>query len=359
MSLTLVLKELQLMAPGALESAAQRAESEGVTLVHLLVRDGLVDDELIARVLAIHLRTDRIDLDTRAIDKRIANLLPPVLAARYRVVPVGLRRTREGDVLYAAMSSPDDDLAFMEVQAATGLRLFPMVAPDHAISRALTRVYGDHTQRKSGPAAFVIPDDTHRTRTLLELPIVVGEIVAATEQHAQPYPSLEPLADDQLGDEWLMPSTKEVLAAHAPILDAASPELEWLKTRRETNRAHPGPLVDTTALVCADIGLRAWLVGRLHHAIPDLYAFAHLDEVAEFAASGALVHLVIVDPVTDARIMQILSAIADSPAPARVVVVSPNRAFEVMRGVSRRLDPPVDDETLAMALLADLYREHA
>jgi hypothetical protein len=361
MSLVLLLKDLHLLSPELLESAEQRARSEGVALVHLLVREGLVDDELIARVLAVRMRIDRIDLDTRSIDSRIIALLPPVLAVRYRVVPVGLRRTREGDVLYAAMSSPDDDLAFMEVQAATGLRLFPLVAPDQAISRALTRVYGIHANHLPTQTDLVVPDIESRARVIMGMPIVVGEIIPealhVTAPHAHALPSLDPVADDALADEWLMPSTQEVLAAHAPVLDPASPDFEWLRTRRETSRAHQSPLIDTTALVCGDIGLRSWLVGRLHHAIPDLYEFARLDEVAEFAASGALVHLVLINPATDARIMQILSAIADTPAPPRVVVISPNRAFEVMRGVSRRLDPLVDDENLAVSLLAVLYRE--
>lgn len=358
MSLALLLRELQLLSPDALESAERQAHADGVTLVHLLVRDGLVDDELLARLLAVRHRTDRIDLDTRAIDKRIAALLPAVLAVRYRVVPVGLRRTREGDVLYAAMSTPDDDLAFMEVQAATGLRLFPLVASENAIARALERVYGAPSSTTPGASAFVLADEAQRTRVITGLPIVIGEIGHETAQHGPPFPSLEPMSDDDGGDEWLLPSTKEVLTAHAPVLDAASPDFEWLKTRRETTRAPQHPLVDTTALVCGDIGLRAWLVGRLHHAIPDLYEFARLDDVAEFAASGALAHLVIIDPPTDERIVQILRALADTPAPPRVVVVSANRAFEVMGGISRRLDPRDDDETLAIALLAVLYREH-
>lgn len=357
MSLSHVLRELQMLSPDVLEAAEARAHDESVTLVHLLTREGVVDDELIARVLAVHLRVDRVDLDTRAIDRRIAALLPPVLAGRYRVVPIGLRRTREGDVLYAAMSNPDDDLAFMEVQAATGLRLVPLVATDGAITRALARVYGQGTASTSGD--LVVPDEESRTRVVIGIPIVVGEIVEDTSTAlTRKVESLEPVhSDDQQHDEWLMSSTREVLAAHAPVLAITDPDFEWLKVRRDTSRAHAQPLIPTTALVAEDIGLRAWLVDRLHHAIPDLFPFALIEEVAEFAATGALANLVLIDPPSDARLIQILGAIADAPAPPRVIAVSANKAFSVVRGVERRFDPFSDDERLAVTLLAALYRE--
>jgi len=356
MTLAHVLRELQMLSPDVLEAAEARAHDESVTLVHLLTREGVVDDELVARVLAVHLRVDRVDLDTRAIDRRIAALLPPVLANRYRVVPIGLRRTREGDVLYAAMSNPDDDLAFMEVQAATGLRVVPMVAADGAIARALTRVYGKDIAPASND--LVVPDEESRTRVVIGIPIVVGEIVEDTSTAlTRKVESLEPVHSDEQHDEWLMSSTREVLAAHAPMLAATDPDFEWLKVRRETSRAHTQPLIPTTALVASDIGLRSWIVDRLHHAIPDLFPFALIEEVAEFAATGALANLVLLDPPTDARLIQILGAIADAPAPPRVIVVSANKAFSVVRGVERRFEPFPDDEKLAVALLAALYRE--
>jgi MshEN domain len=123
--------ELGLAEVTHVEAAVETARSAGETVGHVLIREGRLSEDQLARALAARYGLNHIDLDEFEVDPAAANLLPPAAAQRYRAMPVGFEP--DGGLL-VAMADPSDSLALSDITFMTHLEVHAAVAAENLIA---------------------------------------------------------------------------------------------------------------------------------------------------------------------------------------------------------------------------------
>ncbi len=120
-----------------MDEAVARAEDDGALPERLLVKDGTLSDDHLARAVAERFGLDHIDLSAYRVDPDAAKLVTPAAARRYQAVPVSFAGER---TLLVAMSDPANVLAQDDIAVMTGYEVRPAVASATGIDGLLERL---------------------------------------------------------------------------------------------------------------------------------------------------------------------------------------------------------------------------
>jgi type IV pilus assembly protein PilB len=123
----------KVISPADVESLAEKRKHSRESLLSLLKREKLVDEEQLARAVAAVNRIEFVTLSPEMIDPIVAHLISHELANRYSAIPL----KREGQQLAVAMSSPLDLRARDEIELKTGYRVTPVAVTPHAVQQAI------------------------------------------------------------------------------------------------------------------------------------------------------------------------------------------------------------------------------
>jgi hypothetical protein len=126
-----VIIELGIASAEAVEAAVRTARDSGETVGRVLVRDGSLTEDQLARATAARYGLDYVDLGEFELDPPAANLLPPDAAKRYSSVPLGFA---EDGSLLVAMADPSDSLALSDIAFMTKLEVRPAAAAATLVS---------------------------------------------------------------------------------------------------------------------------------------------------------------------------------------------------------------------------------
>ncbi len=137
------------------EALAEKQKQTGESLLALLVREKLVDDEQIARAVAVVHRFEFVNLSPEMIDPIVAHLISHDVANRYSAIPL----KREGRQLTVAMSSPLDLRARDEIELKTGYRVVPVAATPRAVQHAIHYHFDVANVTKQAIASMRLRDD--------------------------------------------------------------------------------------------------------------------------------------------------------------------------------------------------------
>lgn len=142
--------ELGLAEVEHVESAVETARSSGETVGRILVREGRLSEDQLARALAARYGLNHIDLAEFDVDPDAANLLPKPAAQRYKAVPIGFEA--DGSML-VAMADPSDSLAISDIAFMTKLEVQAAVAGADLIADLVGRLPlpPDESRRSSFP----------------------------------------------------------------------------------------------------------------------------------------------------------------------------------------------------------------
>jgi type IV pilus assembly protein PilB len=135
--LTDVIIELGYASREQVEAVVEQARTAGRTPEQLLVEQGVVDSERLARAIAERYGLDFVDLAVYQVDMGAANLVSVKSARRHQAVPIGF--IDEGTLLLA-MADPANVLALDDVQMATGLNCQVAVAPGADIDSLISKL---------------------------------------------------------------------------------------------------------------------------------------------------------------------------------------------------------------------------
>jgi type IV pilus assembly protein PilB len=130
--ITFLLEE-KVVSAVEIESLSERRKQTGESLLTLLKREKLVDEEELTRAVAAVNKFEFVNLSPEMIDPIIAHLISHDLANRHSAIPL----KREGPQLFVAMSSPLDLRARDEIELKTGYRVVPVAATPHAVQQAI------------------------------------------------------------------------------------------------------------------------------------------------------------------------------------------------------------------------------
>ncbi|MEA2191159.1 MAG: type pilus assembly protein PilB, partial [Solirubrobacteraceae bacterium] len=114
----------RLVEPAAMRAALQ-ASLAGRSLTEILVANGSLSEDDLARTLAEHHRLDHVDLERFAVDADATALIEPDVARRLGAVPIAF--LPEGAVV-VALYDPNGSTAVLELARLTNRRIQPAVA---------------------------------------------------------------------------------------------------------------------------------------------------------------------------------------------------------------------------------------
>ena len=169
----------------AVEQAVAVARLQGRPTGLVLVEQGVLRHDQLARVVAERFGLDFVDLAVYDLDMGAVNLITAETAKRYRAVPVGF--TEEGSLLLA-MADPTNVLTIDDIAMMTGRRIRPAAASVEDLDLLLTRLgrlddsIEDIIEDDTEPEADNLLEEADRDAPIIKL---VHSIVAqAVEQGA-------------------------------------------------------------------------------------------------------------------------------------------------------------------------------
>lgn len=216
------------------EAAVEAARSSGETVGRILVREGRLSEDQLARALAARYGLNHIDLDEFAIDPEAANLLPTTSAQRYKAVPVGFEP--DGSLL-VAMADPSDSLALSDIAFMTHLEVRAVVAAADRMAELAASL--PLPPNESGGSRFPVMASAPEPEPLtLDPPVPTQEFAPPPESGAsppgtapEPAPAPAPVADSAELD-----LARAELEAVRSDLEAARGELDGARSERDLAR---------------------------------------------------------------------------------------------------------------------------
>ena len=127
-----ILVELGFVDQAVAEQAVEAARRPGMTPEKVLLENGTITPDQLARALAERYGLDHIDLDEYPVDRAAAGVLRETAARRYLAAPIGFA----GDgALVVAIADPTDSLGLSDIAVMTKLAVRPAVAPRAQIEK--------------------------------------------------------------------------------------------------------------------------------------------------------------------------------------------------------------------------------
>jgi type IV pilus assembly protein PilB len=185
--LTDVIVDMGLVARERVDEAIATSRSSGTTPERVLVEEGTLNNDGLARALAERYGLDHLDLGVFQVDMGAANLVTTAAAKRYQAVPVAFVDKR---TLLVAMTDPSNVLAVDDIAIMTGYEVRVAVAAPEDIVALISRldrlddvVAGSELIESEESQAEVV--ELHETDDDAPVIKLVNQIVAqAVEQHA-------------------------------------------------------------------------------------------------------------------------------------------------------------------------------
>ena len=129
-----------LVQPAAMKTALQ-ASLAGRSLTEILVDNGHLGEDDLARTLAEHHRLDHVDLEVFEVDTEAASLIAPDVAQRFGAVPIAVLAS---GVLVVALHDPNGSTAALEFARLTGRIIQPAVASRSQIETLIESLRHKH-----------------------------------------------------------------------------------------------------------------------------------------------------------------------------------------------------------------------
>jgi type IV pilus assembly protein PilB len=135
--LTDVIVDMGLVARERVDDAIATSRSSGTTPERVLVEEGILSHDGLARALAERYGLDHLDLGVFSVDMGAANLVTTAAAKRYQAVPVAFVDKR---TLLVAMTDPSNVLAVDDIAIMTGFEVRVAVAAPEDIAALISRL---------------------------------------------------------------------------------------------------------------------------------------------------------------------------------------------------------------------------
>ena len=135
--LTDVLVDLEFVGRGVMDEAIDKAHSAGSAAERVLLQQGAITEDQLARAVAERFGLDHVALRNYKVDPDAAKLVTPAAVKRYQAVPVSFVSDR---TLLVAMADPANVLAVDDIAVMTGYEVRPAVSSGKDIEWLLERL---------------------------------------------------------------------------------------------------------------------------------------------------------------------------------------------------------------------------
>jgi type IV pilus assembly protein PilB len=174
--ITDVLVELGYAGREKVQAAIEEARTAGRSPESLLLEEGTITSDQLARATAERYGLDHVDLSVYQVDLGAAALFPVSMARRYKAIPVGFV---DKQTLLIASADPANVLAVDDIQIATGLDGRIAVAAEDDVEALLSRL----GTLQSAAAGAIIEEDIEEAEEAAEATglAAVSEMQASAE----------------------------------------------------------------------------------------------------------------------------------------------------------------------------------
>ncbi|MEA2282542.1 MAG: type pilus assembly protein PilB [Solirubrobacteraceae bacterium] len=135
--LTDVIVDLGFVEQDRVDEALTSATEQGSSPEQVLITEGVLSEDQLARAVAERFGLDHLDLGSYRVDPDAAKLVSPAAVKRYQAVPVGFAGDR---TLLVAMADPANVLAIDDIAVMTGYEVRPAVSSPPDIEGLLERL---------------------------------------------------------------------------------------------------------------------------------------------------------------------------------------------------------------------------
>jgi type IV pilus assembly protein PilB len=135
--LTDVIVDLEFVERGVMDAAIDKAHSAGSAAERVLLTQGAITEDQLARAVAERFGLDHVALRNYKVDPDAAKLVTPAAVKRYQAVPVSFVSDR---TLLVAMADPANVLAVDDIAVMTGYEVRPAVSSGKDIEWLLERL---------------------------------------------------------------------------------------------------------------------------------------------------------------------------------------------------------------------------
>ena len=132
------LVQLGVLTPEQLKKVILEQRQGGERLEQILIRKGMVKEEVVFQCLADYFNLPYVDLDTYLIDDQIVKLIPEDMARRHILIPL----FKIGNTLTVAMDNPLNILALDEVRNKVKTDVEITISTEKKIKKAVEQYYG-------------------------------------------------------------------------------------------------------------------------------------------------------------------------------------------------------------------------
>jgi type IV pilus assembly protein PilB len=127
-----ILKE-NILDQTSLEKVLEQQKASGQSLVNILRKNELVDEDRLARIIAVSNSIEFINLSPDMVDPLVAHMVTYEMVNQHNMIPV----RKEGGKLLVAMSSPLNLTVSDQIEMRTGCKVVPLAATPNAIRQAI------------------------------------------------------------------------------------------------------------------------------------------------------------------------------------------------------------------------------
>jgi len=128
-----LLMQEKIVDESTLKTAIDKHEKTGQSLITILKKENLLDEEQLTKIVASTSEIEFVNLAPEMVDPMVAHLVTYEIASQHNVIPI----KREGDKLRVAMSSPLNLSVRDQIEMKTGYKVIPVAATPTAIKHAV------------------------------------------------------------------------------------------------------------------------------------------------------------------------------------------------------------------------------
>ena len=122
-----------ILDPDTLQQILDQQQQSGQSLIVVLKKSDLVNEEQLTRIIAAGSKIEFINLSADMVDVMAAHMISQEIANKHSVIPI----KKEGNKLFVAMSSPLDLAVRDQIEMKTGFEVVPLAATPEAIRQAV------------------------------------------------------------------------------------------------------------------------------------------------------------------------------------------------------------------------------
>jgi len=125
--------EERILDEKTLQAAIDQHQDTGQSLVSILKKENLLDEDQLTKVIAGVNKIEFVNLAPEMVDPMVAHLVSYEMASRHNVIPI----KKEDNQLRVAMSSPLNLSIRDQIEMKTGYKIIPVAATPNAIRQAV------------------------------------------------------------------------------------------------------------------------------------------------------------------------------------------------------------------------------